>query len=180
MKHINRSKLPLKAIVLVGGPVCATACGADLDGGDELVEAAVASDCDACRSALGILKTRDVGYNGKPVGVRPEPKYEQQPPLKDKNGDVIEKACWNCDAKNFIGQLFCRGCSTPIHGGEMRRVQEYARLLGDHQMTGCSDCDRLRANLAAVIDANASLRKRLAAAEVELAILRVLLAAEQR
>lgn len=92
MKHIDYSKLPLKAMVQAGTwPPRITVCGAELQPGDELVEAALASDCNECRSAIGILVQHDKDCSGKEVGVKPEPKYEEKPPLVDVDGKVIAR-----------------------------------------------------------------------------------------
>lgn len=54
------------------------ACG-DKSMMPKMVDAAMASDCDDCRTAVGVALVRDKSWNGEVYGVRPEPDWVQQP-----------------------------------------------------------------------------------------------------
>lgn len=63
-----------------------TLCGAALVGHDSLVDAALASNCDACRGLAGVGGVNERLWDGKVIGVRPEPVWEPKPM---KNADEI-------------------------------------------------------------------------------------------
>lgn len=50
--------------------------------GDDFVTAALASDCDACRTAAGVARVNDKQWNGTVIGVRPEPFWTPMPMLR--------------------------------------------------------------------------------------------------
>lgn len=54
-----------------------TACGAEPVA--PTVVAAMASDCDDCRTAAGVALVRDKSWSGESYGVRPEPAFESEP-----------------------------------------------------------------------------------------------------
>lgn len=54
-------------------------CKAPLQPDDQLVDAALASDCDECRTATGVALTNDKTWIGEKIGVRPEPSYTPEP-----------------------------------------------------------------------------------------------------
>jgi len=56
------------------------ACLAVLDPCDELVDAAMSAECDACRIAVGVAKTGDKPWEGKAsFGAKSVPQWEEQP-----------------------------------------------------------------------------------------------------
>ncbi len=53
-------------------------CGELLADGS-FVDAALASDCDACRGAVGIVGVNEKQWNGQVIGVHPEPVWQRAP-----------------------------------------------------------------------------------------------------
>ncbi len=87
MKHIKlaviRGKKKLTSFV--------PTCGAALDVADEMVEAALHSDCDACRVAVKVSRVNDQVYGGGKAGVRQYPVYDPQPMVDAGNSRVAQK-----------------------------------------------------------------------------------------
>ncbi len=70
MKHIGTDTLPASITC-----ESSTACGATCEPGDELVEAALCSDCDRCRAVVHIVPVggRDGCEVREPLSYEPEP-----------------------------------------------------------------------------------------------------------
>jgi len=66
------------------------ACGAHLAPDDGFVRAAMSSNCDACRRSVGVGAVNERTWEGKVLGVSPEPSYEAQP--APDAGDFIADA----------------------------------------------------------------------------------------
>lgn len=69
MKHIQVEE-DVKPIAL---------CRATITDADSFVSAALASDCEACRTAAGVIGVREKQWDGSTVGVRPAPQWESDP-----------------------------------------------------------------------------------------------------
>ena len=81
---------------LVEGPpmpvAVASECGALLVDGDLYVNAALASDCDACRAIGGVGGKNEKTWGGKTLGIRPEPVLDPNAePLRDSDGKIYER-----------------------------------------------------------------------------------------
>ena len=77
MKHVAKT-------AAMAEPKCGAALGAD----DKLVTAALQSDCDDCRTALGVGRIGEKLWSGAVIGVSPELAYDPDPypniePLED-------------------------------------------------------------------------------------------------
>lgn len=92
MKHLRVSHTPEDIARINGGKRSSRvilsskleygkpACLSQLEDGDELVDAALSAECDACRVAVGVAKTGDKTWEtDKPVGVHPAPTWEAAP-----------------------------------------------------------------------------------------------------
>jgi hypothetical protein len=69
-----------------------TVCKAPLRKGDSLVNAALASDCDACRAIVGVGGKNEKTWDGKTLGIRPEPVLDPNAEsLRDADGKIYER-----------------------------------------------------------------------------------------
>jgi hypothetical protein len=67
-------------------------CGAGFADEDEIVEAALSSDCDNCRVAAGIARVSDNAYGrGGEIGVRPPPVFTPEPHRDIESVEEIRK-----------------------------------------------------------------------------------------
>lgn len=55
------------------------ACNVQPNTEDQLVEAALASDCNDCRTIVGVASVNEKTWNGEVIGVRPDPVYDPKP-----------------------------------------------------------------------------------------------------
>ncbi len=92
---IDKRKERATSVVLAADvpPPEAALCLTQLGPEDSLTTTALASDCDACRTKLGIANTNDKTWSGAKIGVHPVPEWEAQP-MADADA-LIESAMKN-------------------------------------------------------------------------------------
>ena len=80
MKHLYEPvPRPKKGKGSRGPFVVRAKCEAPLRDDDELVDAALESDCDDCRTRAKVALKGDKTWDGRAIGVKQHPVYEPQP-----------------------------------------------------------------------------------------------------
>jgi hypothetical protein len=92
VKHLYKpAERPKKGKGSRGPFAVVSRCGKDFGESDEMVEAALHSDCDECRVAVGVARVGDQMYGGAVVGVRQHPVFKPQPMVGAESVQVIRK-----------------------------------------------------------------------------------------
>ncbi len=80
IERINKNRRSTAVVLSPAMEHGKPACLAQLAPEDELVDAAMSADCDACRIAVGVAKSTDKPWEGKSAyGTREVPKWEETP-----------------------------------------------------------------------------------------------------
>lgn len=92
MKHLYKpAERPKKGKGSRGPFAVTTRCLKGFGENDEMVEAALESDCDECRVSIGVARIGDQTYGGGVVGIKQRPVFDPQPMVGVESSRVIRE-----------------------------------------------------------------------------------------